>query len=765
MHVALIGCSSAGKTTLAQAILTACQERGVPAWLSDDFAMRRLHLGWIRNGFVRRRVLELSSFAWFVVTWRRHRAYSGLIRRVIRDAPGGWAYKLTLLRLTVRKLGIHALVESAVEPDQIVVSENEAVLQAAHHLFVHPVGRRAAPLDSTESALLAEFAERSPRPDLIAYVRVPSDVLVDRMLRRGHRRLGTTNRRRVERFVDRAVETFERLQSSLEAESSLFVIDQGANGGAAGGARQNPTWPSAVEPMLSAALESLGRKGGGPEPGNPQAGSKLVGALVTRLNGDVAYCCLENGYSEPRLDVTGKCLSLLIARSDYSRACGIFAELGFRGALSGRGGGSSVSLLHVALDRVSGELICVRAATEALFETGPQRGYRLPVESVLLGEARLQGGISVPSDAAALLLEVLCTIVELGSRGRLKDWPARRESVRRNLHRLAMRCSTREVLTLVDAHCAWIGEALFLECLNALFEGRPLPSLLLLSRRVRRALRTSSGTGWIGGPPRHPFTWLVARQTLPVPRRTGRTLHSGGALIAFVGPDATGKSTLAADAARWLRGCVDVEEVHLGKPRGTLWTYPMNGGLKVLRAIRGRRPRWKPRALRRAGDGHSERVAFASLLYAVRAVGLALERRRALLKAFGASTRGNVVVCDRYPNRDVGAMDGPRLPVCALGSGPFAGSYRMLARLEHRLYEQLPAAHVLIKLSVSLDEAKRRNRERAKSDKHTEEDLQERHRLQDVSWPVSRERIREIDTGGSIDTNVLAVRAAIWTAL
>lgn len=764
MHLGLIGCSSAGKTTLARTIVSVCRERGIPAYLSEDFAMRRLGLRWIGSQFLRRRVLEVASFVWLLVGWRRHRRYLALVRRVIADAPGGGAYRLGLARLTVRKLGIHALIDGAVPPDHVVVSDNEATLQAAHHLFVHPSQADVRSGNHALADIIAELAELSPRPDLVAYVRVPEAELVERILRRGHRRLGVTSREGVTRFVKSAVRTFETLRDSSAAEDYLFVVELPVRRGVEEGTRGAREWPPEVEPFLPAALEVLSRRVWAHQPDDPRAGSELVGELITRLNRDcVSYCLVENGYAQTRCNGTGRCLALLVDDSDRSSCIRAIEGLGFKEAFEVGTPPSPSAPVHLGLDESTGELICVRVATQAAFRTGTGRGYRIPIEPLLLNETGTRGGARVPSDGTALVLLLLRSFIELGAGWDIRSWAAEEEERRRELRWLAMRCSIGEALRLVDAYCPWVGEVLFLECLNAMFEGRSRVYLLGLSRRVRRGLRGLSRAGWIGDAPAESPSWLSARPTTRYATRW--TPPSGGALVAFVGPDATGKSTLAGDVASCLRPHLQVEEVHLGKPRGTAWTWGLNAAVKLRRRVRGRRPRWRPESLPDAGAERGRSVGPAALLYAIRAVALAFDRRRALLAAARSSRRGAVVLCDRYPNRVAGAMDGPRLDADARGRGVLAGPYRMLARLERRLYDGLPCPDVLIRLSVSLEEARRRNRERAKADKHTEAELDERHRLPVVAWPVSEERIREVDTGRSLEESRLAARMAVWAAL
>ena len=81
MHIELIGSTSAGKTTLAKKMVEAGKNNGVYVSLSDDFMLEQLHLSWVKNDFVRRRLVEMVAYAiWFTCLAR----YKDFFRFVVR---------------------------------------------------------------------------------------------------------------------------------------------------------------------------------------------------------------------------------------------------------------------------------------------------------------------------------------------------------------------------------------------------------------------------------------------------------------------------------------------------------------------------------------------------------------------------------------------------------------------------------------------------------------------------------------------------------
>jgi thymidylate kinase len=168
-----------------------------------------------------------------------------------------------------------------------------------------------------------------------------------------------------------------------------------------------------------------------------------------------------------------------------------------------------------------------------------------------------------------------------------------------------------------------------------------------------------------------------------------------GAVIAVVGPDAVGKSSVCRGLETWLAPRGPVQRVHLGRPRRSTATHLANLGVrawrKLLVSVRPARP----------ADGEAEDrlpllTAFSTLLRA-------LDRRRLAHRCFRQAERGWLIVADRFPGRERGAATGPAID-------PARGwLFRLLAALEVRIYRSIPLPHVVVRLDVPLEETLRRN--------------------------------------------------------
>ena len=108
-------------------------------------------------------------------------------------------------------------------------------------------------------------------------------------------------------------------------------------------------------------------------------------------------------------------------------------------------------------------------------------------------------------------------------------------------------------------------------------------------------------------------------------------------------------------------------------------------------------------------------------------------------------------------------MDSPRLEEEPLKTGPVAIIYNRLARVEKRLYSQIPPADTILKLNVSLETAKKRNRYRNERDEDAY--LEARHRQGRVRHMTGTKYVNEIDTEQTLEETMRDVKKAIWKSL
>jgi hypothetical protein len=165
--------------------------------------------------------------------------------------------------------------------------------------------------------------------------------------------------------------------------------------------------------------------------------------------------------------------------------------------------------------------------------------------------------------------------------------------------------------------------------------------------------------------------------------RHRRTLAHGGLIVAFVGPDGAGKSTVSAAVTKELSRKVEVEQVYMGSGRGSAGITR-----SVLERLR----------LRKLGG------PFRTLWR----MALAAEKRHRLRKIERWRRKGKIVVSDRYPQVDVeGYNDGPLL--AHLRESRFV-LLRRIAGWERRCYSEalVVAPDIAFRMTIDLDGLARR---------------------------------------------------------
>lgn len=221
MQIELMGCTSAGKSTLAGGILQACREEGNDLVMGYDFVLEQVHLNWMKGRLSRSLALDLISFFACLVSLRKNRHLYLFAIRLMRRPGIPRLEKLNLLRNVFKKVGVYETIRRR-KPEHQIVLLDEGTLHAAHNLFVHV----SAVMTDSE---LSDFVRFVPLPDVVVYVRQRESVLIQRTMKRGHKRIPDPSLSNVELFIKRAITTFDKLAQNDVIESKLLVVDNDLN--------------------------------------------------------------------------------------------------------------------------------------------------------------------------------------------------------------------------------------------------------------------------------------------------------------------------------------------------------------------------------------------------------------------------------------------------------------------------------------------------------------------------------------------------------
>ena len=757
MHIELVGCTSAGKTTLTRKIVDMGKSRGIEVILGDDFVLDRLRLMWIKSEFFRRRILEFFSVYVCLRHVQKYRKFLSYALGIIREAPGSTLYKINLARVVFRKVGIYEIVRRFNSGNQLVIVDNEGIVQAAHILFVHTEGEEAGDLTN--------FARLAPLPDMVAYLRTPVSVLLDRTLKRGHPRIRESSQQNIEKFIRQAADTFETLHAQPQIMERLFVIDSHNQSVKKLASRNGQVFDQACDLMHSSIIDAYSQS----EQERMTIQSppaleslELINQLCALLDArGIRYSHWKSNIQIDKSLEGEEDLDFFVDQKTEPEMMKALADLDFKPAKIKFGPEPSCVTHHYGLDPITGKLVHVHLFSALLTGESFVKSHRLPFDEMLLTDCDRVGPVAMVSKSAELIIFTLRTFIKYGSLPDIQRLVRKPESVREELMWLLDNgADVDKSLALLETYCPAIDEPLFLGCIQAIKDNHSLRKRIRLARKVRRRLRPYAEYSF--------FTRLFAYGQLfwaQVRRRLNgkirnKTLRSGGVVIAIVGADATGKSTMVSETKKWLGKVFAVRQVHVGKPPGTLLTSPINLILPLASKLL---PRLRHSQVKASRDAGAPAKKSTSLLYAFRAVSLAWDRRRLLQKVMRARAQGDIIICDRFPTETTGAMDSPRLEERTNKSGLNASLFNALVRRERKLYETMPAPDIVLKLTVSLEVAKQRNASRGEQD--AEDYLEARHRNK-KEWVKDGTRFAHtIDTDLPLADTILNVKKAVWESL
>lgn len=169
-------------------------------------------------------------------------------------------------------------------------------------------------------------------------------------------------------------------------------------------------------------------------------------------------------------------------------------------------------------------------------------------------------------------------------------------------------------------------------------------------------------------------------------------------LIAIIGTDGSGKSTVAEHMVGWIGRFGPAGQAHLGKQAGNigraLAELPLIGGYL------GRLIRKKSDGVNKRIDEHKQPTLFPSLVIAA----FTLRRIRRFKRMLAMRRKGLIVVTDRFPQVEItGAYDGPGFPETSKGSWLVL----RLAKFEHDSFQWMASykPDLVLRLNVDLDTA------------------------------------------------------------
>jgi len=383
---------------------------------------------------------------------------------------------------------------------------------------------------------------------------------------------------------------------------------------------------------------------------------------------DISYCYWKSSRRLAAVLAGEADLDLLVKKQDQHRAGRLLSGCGFKlfPAVASRDHPAILSFL--GYDAPSGRILHVHLHTRLISGERLLRNYRLPWEAAILASSVRHPASQLrmldPVSEAVLLAVRKCLELRRTDAITLLHWRATQEKFaldqaalaarldRATLHRRAAEFLQDDTAGLLaGAICGpepWDGERRLMRLIE-----RDLAAHRMYGAVEARLRGMVRAVHWLAGG--------LNRRYLHAPRPWGRRAPGGGCVIALIGVDGSGKSTVTSAIRSWLGGEIDVMPIYFGTGDGrpSLLLLPLKLAVPLFTRLVRRKPR---------GSSHGEVSSQApgrlyGVLLMIWSMVLALEKRSKLRAAHRGSARGMVVVADRYPqDENPGYNDGPLLP-------------------------------------------------------------------------------------------------------
>lgn len=325
---------------------------------------------------------------------------------------------------------------------------------------------------------------------------------------------------------------------------------------------------------------------------------------------------------------------------------------------------------YLAIDEETGTLVHLHLHYQLELGEKQLKGYHLPWEELILSSRIYdrQHQIYIAEPNIEIILLIVRAALKVRNRDRAKSlfgYDYFKGDFIREFRWLKERIEPSKVKQLSDK---LLGDNATKLILNAIADDANLKQLLSPNNAIRAALQKyryyhpiiAMGLRW--DRERKDITHKILTRIFHAPIVTRRTPVKGGTIIAVLGADGSGKSTVISEIANSLSKKLDVLPVYLGSGDGkaSMLRQPLIWMAKKAKAKRSTKT--FDSNIKQDRKSTTKKSLVSRLHKLLWAITLTYEKQNKLKQAYLAKERGMIVICDRYPQSQIlGFNDGPLL--------------------------------------------------------------------------------------------------------
>ena len=424
---------------------------------------------------------------------------------------------------------------------------------------------------------------------------------------------------------------------------------------------------------------------------------------------------------------------------------------------------------YLAIDEETGTLVHFHLHYQLELGEKQLKGYYLPWEELILSSRiyNRENKIYIAEPNIEIILLIVRATLKVRNRDRLKSFLGYdyfKGDFIREFNWLKERIELSKVKQLSEK---LLGENAAKLILDAISSDTNLKKLLSPNNAIRSALKQYRYY--------HPVIATILRwnreskdiahkiltRVFHAPIVTRRTPVKGGVIVAVLGADGSGKSTVISEIAKSLSKKMDVLPIYLGSGDGkaSILRQPMIWMAKAAKATRSSSS-VSDSSTKDNLKSTQKKSIISRLNKLLWAISLTYEKQHKLKQAYLAKERGMIVICDRYPQSQIlGFNDGPLL---INSQGNSAKVLQDLQKWEFKSYQQMAETmppDIVIKLNITPEVALARKSETPSEIVHKKVAA-----VQALKFP-HQTTVITVDAEQPLDNVLVKAKRAVWNSL